>query len=187
MQTASERDRDRLAELLDRDEITRVLYRICRGLDRADADLYASGYHPDATEVHADHSGSAADFRERALRRVPVRFEVMRHALDTITIEISGERAHVESYVTAECVLRERHDGRKVVTTLHGRYVDLFERRNGEWRIAHRVVVKDFRDVRPIDDPPEQYPLAQWGTGDPSYARGDALRELRPGEPTGTT
>lgn len=179
-------DRDRLADLLDRDEITRVLYRVCRGLDRADAGLYAGGYHPDATEVHADYSGTAAGFRERALRRVPVRFEVMRHTLDTITIEISGERAHVESYVTAECVLRERRAGRKVVSTLHGRYVDLFERRNGEWRISHRVVVKDFRDVRPLDDPPEQYPLAQWGTGDPSYARGDALRALQPTEPEAT-
>lgn len=183
---AHEGDRERLADLLDREEITRVLYRVCRGLDRADAELYASGYHPDATEVHADYSGTAVGFRERALRRVPVRFEVMRHALDTITIEISGDRAHVESYVTAECVLRVRRDGQKMVTELHGRYVDLFERRNGEWRIAHRVVVKDYRDVRPINDPPEQYPLAQWGTDDPSYARDGALLDLQPAERSDT-
>lgn len=176
-------DGARLAALLDREEITQVLHRLCRGLDRADARLCASCYHPDATEVHGDWCGSAAGFYERALGRIPDRYEVMRHSLSTITIELDGDRAHVESYVTAACVLRERRAGRKIVSVLHGRYVDLFERRAGEWRIAHRVVVKDYRDVRAIDDPAEQYPLAEWGPADPSYLRGEALRALRPTEP----
>ncbi len=153
------------------ESIRAVLYRCCRALDRADPELLATVYHPDATEVHGDYSGAAAGFRERALRNVERRFEVMRHSLGTIIIELVGDTAYSEAYFVASCVLRERSDGQKMLTELHGRYLDVFEVRDGEWRIASRVVVKDFRDVRAITDPVENYPLAQWGPADPSYLR----------------
>ncbi|MCB2109209.1 MAG: nuclear transport factor 2 family protein, partial [Rhodobacteraceae bacterium] len=41
---------ERIAALLDKEEIRDVLMRYGRGVDRADADLLRSCYHPDAIE-----------------------------------------------------------------------------------------------------------------------------------------
>ena len=66
----------------------------------------------------------------------------------------ADDTARVESHVCA----RQRRiddDGLVVVETFGGRYVDRFERRNGEWRIAYRTVVYDrerFDKVVPAPD-----------------------------------
>ena len=52
------------------------------------------------------------------------------------------------------------------------RYVDRFERRDGEWRIAHRVAVTDWSLRHSPDDwwpPPEHHRLGQRGMGDAVY------------------
>lgn len=41
-----------LQELLDRQAIYDVMMRYCRGVDRFDADLITSAYHPDARDDH---------------------------------------------------------------------------------------------------------------------------------------
>ena len=41
-----------LRVLLDKQEIHEVLMRYCRGIDRCDAELLHSVYHPDATDDH---------------------------------------------------------------------------------------------------------------------------------------
>ncbi len=54
------------------------------------------------------------------------------------------------------------------------RYVDLFERRDGAWRIAHRKVVHQPGRLDPVEiDPPlaEQAFRARIGPDDPSYDR----------------
>jgi SnoaL-like domain len=38
----------------------------------------------------------------------------------------------------------------KVQLIAHSRYVDRFERRDGDWRIAHRVVVLDSARTDPL-------------------------------------
>jgi len=53
--------------------------------------------------------------------------------------------ARVESYVTATHVLRPEAGGFRFVVA--GRYVDRFERRGDEWRIAARKLVVDWLDV----------------------------------------
>ena len=45
-------DETALCGLLDREAIRDVYTRYARGLDRGDAELIASAYHPDATEDH---------------------------------------------------------------------------------------------------------------------------------------
>jgi hypothetical protein len=49
---------------------------------------------------------------------------------------------------------------------MNGRYLDRFERRNGEWSIARRMVVNDYTDARVLHDLDEPYPLSQWGQDD---------------------
>ena len=52
------------------------------------------------------------------------------------------------------------------------RYVDRFERRDGEWRIAHRVAVTDWSRLTAPDDwwpLPEHHRLGARGATDPIY------------------
>jgi SnoaL-like protein len=156
-------------QLIDKEAIRAVLGRFCRGVDRGDSEALESVYHAGALEIHGDFAGSAADWMRVALDVAPQHFTVMHHSLGTSNIELKGDVAAVETYFSAGCVIRSTTEGAPVATTIHGRYVDRFERRHGEWRIAKRVVVKDFREVRQINDPEEKYPLGRWGADDPVY------------------
>jgi hypothetical protein len=160
-----------IRELTDKEAIRTVLARFCRGVDRGDAQELNSIYHPAALETHGDFSGSAADWIRLALEAAPQHFTIMHHSLGTSHIELHGDVASVETYFSAGCVMRAESDSPAdpVATTIHGRYVDRFERRDKVWRIANRVVVKDFREVRAISDPRENYPIGRWGTADPVY------------------
>ena len=138
-------------------------------MDRGDGQALQSVYHLGALENHGDFVGSAADWMRLALDVAPQHFSVMHHSLGTSNIELNVDSAAVETYFSAGCVVRGGDGTNPVATTIHGRYVDRFERRDGSWRVANRVVVKDFREVRPISDPEESYPKGRWGTADPLY------------------
>ena len=44
----------------------------------------------------------------------------------------------------ADKVKKFRENGDDIVETWWGRYLDQYERRNGEWRILHRICVHEF-------------------------------------------
>jgi hypothetical protein len=95
------------------------------------------------------------------------------HQITNIIIELDGERAGSESYVTA--TLRIRDGERLKQMMVWSRYIDRWSRRNGRWGIDKRVAVRDFDEVR------EVVAMSQPGGGqrdatDPSY---DALRRAR--------
>ena len=50
------------------------------------------------------------------------------------------------------------------------RYVDRFERRAGEWKIAHRVVASEWRRVDPVPAGKIRGGVGVWGTRDGSDA-----------------
>ena len=70
------------------------------------------------------------------------------HAMQQVTIEFRDATAFVESYVLARH--KVRRDGQLILETFGGRYVDRFENRAGEWRIAHRQVIHDWSKIEPI-------------------------------------
>jgi hypothetical protein len=51
-----------------------------------------------------------------------------------------------------------------------GRYLDLFERRDSEWRIKRRTVVDDYNRLDESSVPPEGHTPGQFSTDDPVYA-----------------
>jgi hypothetical protein len=161
-----------LEQLIDREAIRSVLYRYCRAIDRRDAPLLESVYWDGAYEWHGGYRGPAAGFRELAMHG-PWSFEVMRHSLGTINIDLDGDLAYSEAYFVASGVLRERRDGQRMLRVHEGGYIDTFERRGDEWRIIRRTVVKDFIDLRPLTEPDEPYPASEPGRGDLVYQRHD--------------
>ena len=89
----------RLERMLARDEIQEVLARYARGVDRADADLLKSCYHPDAIEEHGgNYSGNAFAYVDGAVPRIRL-MGAMQHLLGTSHIEFDGDVAWVETYL----------------------------------------------------------------------------------------
>lgn len=131
------------AEVADREAIRDCLYRFCRGIDRIDAELILSAYWPDGIDEHGNFSTkSAQEFVDHA---VPIlqAMELTKHIVTNILIDIRGDSAYVESYVQAFHRLC-KPDGTKYDNLASSRYIDHMERRDDEWRIKKRVVVRDW-------------------------------------------
>ena len=146
-----------VAELGDREAIRDCIYRYCRGIDRMDRELLLSAYWPDGTDEHGNFTArSAQEFVGTALD-ILAGMEMTTHVMHNILIDIQGDVACVESYVQAFHKLR-REDGSYYDHISSSRFLDRMERRDDEWRIKRRTVVRDwFR---------EYADSADWKTGE---------------------
>jgi hypothetical protein len=137
-----------LDDLLARQEIADVIHRYARGIDRLDWNLVRSCYHPDAYDDHGAMKGTVEEFIAQG-QAFLLRFEATMHTLGNMLIEVDGDRARAETYAVA--YHRERRDDGSGRDDWWGiRYVDRFEKRNGGWKIAHRVVAQEWRRVDPV-------------------------------------
>ncbi|MCA9512242.1 MAG: nuclear transport factor 2 family protein, partial [Myxococcales bacterium] len=138
---------ERLARAGDAQAIRDVLARYWRGVDRRDAALVASTYHPDAFDDHGYYQGPVDGFVASLEPGVWGYFENTQHFAGQIDVELDGDaRARVESYAEAHHV-RSEPDGARRDLVYGLRYVDRFEKRGGEWRIAHRICAWDWHRV----------------------------------------
>lgn len=128
--------------LLDKDAIRECLFRYCRGIDRQDEEALRASYWPDATDQHGPYNGSAEGFIAWALAALK-KSERSVHVIGNIAIALSGSVAAVESYFTA-LQRGPNASGRMIDTFIAGRYVDRFDKRDGDWRVAERTVVYDW-------------------------------------------
>jgi ketosteroid isomerase-like protein len=128
-----------LRQMLDRERLYELVTRYCRAIDRADEELLLSCYHPDATQDHGAYKGEipglVTHLRGRALD--PAK-GALQHVVSNCRFELDGDVAHGETYLRT--VMTDAEGGQLLS---FGRYVDRFERREGEWRIAHRQVIID--------------------------------------------
>jgi hypothetical protein len=156
--------------LLDRRAILDCVRRYARGVDRVDEELVRSAYHPDAVDDHrtgrSDFVAGVDDFIARA-RELQQESHMTQHYLTTHNVELDGDVAHSETYFFAARLTPDR-------VTLYlsgGRYLDRLERRDGDWRIAARVVVGEW--TTKLDNTARQdtaHPAAR-DRSDPSYLR----------------
>ena len=136
-----------LINLLDREAIRQCLYTYSRGIDRCDESALRASYWPDATDRHGAYSGSAAGFIEVALKTLKAAPRMV-HMIGNVAIVLKGSAAAVESYFQA--FQHDRDSASKLRKTfLCGRYVDRFEKRGNEWRVAQRTVVYDWIEESP--------------------------------------
>jgi ketosteroid isomerase-like protein len=168
----------RLESMLSKHEIQEVLMRYGRGVDRADEELLKSCYHADATEEHGSaYAGPAHAYIEGAVGRIR-KMGTMAHYICNIHISLEGDLAYVEAYVLT--FARFDKDGESFDTFTGGRICDRFERRDGEWKIAHRKLAFDWnRDVPSQEgwclgmfDPADpKMNMGEKNSGDVSYKR----------------
>ncbi len=144
-----------LQALLDRQAITDVITLYLRGADRADIDLIAAAYHPDAIEDHGGvFKGPASDYVALMAKMLP-RAGIMNHLATNLVIELDGDVAHAEHYILA--FARMKKDGETFDTLTLARALDRFERRDGLWKIAHRRLVWEWNHEMPHAE--------SWGRG----------------------
>jgi hypothetical protein len=141
--------------LVSRQRIHDLLMAYCRAVDRGDEALLALLFHADATVVSGASNGPAATFAAEVVERIRGHLKSCFHSLANEWIEVRGETAVAESYVIAFTLAGEAPQARQGI--VGGRYLDRFERRAGQWKIASRVFVMDFN----MDAPS----TAQFGQG----------------------
>jgi hypothetical protein len=168
-------------------EIRRVLLRYARGVDRLDLDLVRRCYHPDATDAHGSFTGTVDELLawvERVLRR----YDSTMHLLGSPLVEfVDGaggpDAAPLAAAVETYGIAFHRSAGgppeRNLVTGF--RFVDRFECRDGEWRIARRTAVTEWSRIDRQDDwwaIPEGMLVGRRDRTDPIYGdpiHGDGL------------
>lgn len=152
---------EQVQQLLDKQAIAEVLQRYSRTLDWLDDAGQAGCFWPDARIDYGFFTGSAADF-------LPVVMQIERasqrrwHFLSAPAIAFhSSERASVECYGFATGI-RAGEDGTWSGGLYGGRYLDEFAKKDGEWRIAARKYIMDWKlplPGQPGNEPDPDFPL----------------------------
>lgn len=163
---------DRLAIMTDKLDCTELVTRVARAIDRCDAEMLKTLFYPDATDDHGIFKGTAAEFIEWVM---PLLGSMKRtqHIIGQVLIEVDGDKANGESYFVAHHALNTPNGDIFMIAA--GRYLDRFERRDGEWKISHRQVVFDWNSVTPLTDnfdrdEPGPTTYGARGKADASYA-----------------
>lgn len=137
--------------LLDKQAIAEVIARYARTLDWLDDAGQASCYWPDAAIDYGFFKGSAADFLP-VVMAIERRSTRRSHMLSGLIVKLTSATT-----ASAECYglfagANEAADGTLAGRLIGGRYLDEFEKRDGEWRISSRLYLLDW--TAPLADQP---------------------------------
>jgi hypothetical protein len=143
-----------MAAMEARFRIEGVLRRYARGVDRADPAIVREAFHADARLNYGVIGDVGVDeFIEANIEDGWMDLErrlASSHFLSNTTVDLddSGCLAWVETYFVS--VSRRRIDDELVDWIFGGRYLDRFERRDDDWRIARRLVVEDWSRIERV-------------------------------------
>lgn len=150
--------------LEDREAIRDVIAAYAHAIDRRRWDMMARLFHADATFAFGPIEGDWRGFVEQA-KAVIEPCLATQHQLGQVSFGFEGgDVCHTETYMTAMHTIPPGHPltevfpdkGTVYSAVIAGRYVDRFEKRanehgEGEWRIAHRTGLYDWREFRVVD------------------------------------
>ena len=132
----------------DRSALRDIAMRYARAIDRRDRELLLTCYHDDAVDHHGNmFCGNPLDYADWQ-PAIMSQFALTAHYIMNTDYRLDGDRAEGELYFIAYHRTRPP-DPREVV--VGGRYLDRYERRRGEWRIAHRSIAWDFSTDTALD------------------------------------
>ena len=140
---------EKLQRIIDEHEIYQLSVKYMRGQDRLDRELQRSVYWEDATDDRGFFKGKGWDLVDLA-QQILSAHRADHHQLGQAKIEIEGDIAFGEVYFQAFHRIEE--NGLEKDFWIIGRYVDRYEKRGGEWRIAHRTELNDACWVHPATD-----------------------------------
>jgi hypothetical protein len=144
---ALEREVERLRAA---EQIRMRVHGFARALDRLDRALLAQQFWPDAeVDYGVFHRGPVAGFLDVAMQFQGAMRDTQ-HLVGNVSASVDGDRATAESYVHAHHVIAQGDD--LVQLMVGARYLDRFERRASEWRIAFRTEVIDWGRWLPVPE-----------------------------------
>lgn len=162
-----------------KEQIRDAIYRYCRGEDRLDGELSESLWHSDGTARYGYNGeifdGPANRWAQTAHAGL-ANFTGSSHQVANILIEVDGDQAVSESYVTAR-VWKIADNGVIWQRVTVGRYLDQWSCRDGVWAVDHRRFIFDLsysshpageRNDRPWETSPGWFEGTR-GRHDPSY------------------
>jgi hypothetical protein len=140
-----------------------------------DLALTRSCWHADGSADYRGLFTGDADALLDWMWKLHARMETHSHQLTNVLIEVNGERAASEAYVTV--ALRSKGDRAPARDILsRGRYVDRWSRRDGRWAIDHRIYLNDWTTFVALPGEPTSPITGRRDRDDASYA---AFAELR--------
>lgn len=126
-----------------------LVMRYCRGVDRRDFALVRSLYWDDAIDRHGAMFEGGPDEFVAWLPTAMAGFELTVHRITNSLFAVAGDDAEGEHYAVA--YHRSPPPGRRELI-VGGRYLDRYQRRDGEWKFAARSLVFDHGEVRAVDE-----------------------------------
>ncbi len=145
--------------LEDREAIRDVLTAYAHAVDRRQWQIMQHLFHPDAEFQFGTISGDWQNFVEQA-RGVIDPCIATQHQLGQILFGFESDTVcHTETYMTAMHTIPAGYPtpevfpdkGKIYSAVIAGRYVDRMELRSGEWRIAKRIGLYDWREYREVE------------------------------------
>lgn len=154
-----------IKDLAAKEAIRTAIVLYARSVDRRDWMGMRNAYHPDAYDDHGDYKGGVDGLIAWVTQRHAT-VEQSMHFLGNMHIELAGDgKALVETY----CVVNQRYGPEaadtvklwlgegynlgpddRISADLYCRYIDHFECRAGDWRIARRVLVMEEVRACPV-------------------------------------
>lgn len=136
-------------DLCARRDINAAIQRYMRGQDRLLPELQCTAFHDDAHVDCGLYAGPASGFLDFA-QGFLAQMGGSQHLIGQVTIDIDGDVANGEVYFFAWHRQLDE-DGEKDLFVC-GRYVDRYEKRDGEWRISDRRELVDWARTDPAAD-----------------------------------
>jgi hypothetical protein len=178
-------------DLIAKEQIRQAMARYSRGIDRLDEEIVKTVYQEDSYDNHGwGLTGGGWDIAALCRRDgtgFPEEWKMTTHFLGSHLIEVDGDEATSEVYFISWSLFDDP-DGTQRAMVASGRYLDRWQRRDGEFGISARTVVYDWFNTEkhetiwpgPDSDVPKFFHGAQpsdasstvWGTAgadDPSY------------------
>jgi hypothetical protein len=140
----------KIETLLAKQEIYELSCRYMRGLDRLDRDLLLSVFHEDGWCEYGISNCPPDEFIKFAVNALQGH-EANQHMIGNVLIEVEGDEAFGEVYFNAYHKIRGESGFDDVI--IAGRYLDRYEKRNGEWKFSYRSERVDWSRSEPTNDP----------------------------------
>ncbi len=134
--------------LIDKQAIHEVIMRYARGYDRLDMETLAGVYWEDAEDDFGTQKMGASlhEFFEFRLQ-MEEQFVSQQHHISNVLIDLKSDIATAESSYIFYALFPSPTGDTDLL--MGGRYIDQFEKCNGEWCISKRIRLADWNKISP--------------------------------------
>ncbi len=180
-----------LQQLLDKQAILELVNAYCQASDRHDHARLRSLYHDDAIDDHGPFfKGLAMAFIDQ-LPQIQAPMQILHHNITTTNIALDTSADPV-CYAEGEIYVLAYHqvatDDGPIDLLIGGRYLDKYEKRDGQWKFSYKAVLADWATVDTPSRVALDHPMLSGsyigkpGRDDPAY---DVFRLIQFGQAHG--